>query len=86
MQRFLETARQAVRLFDVNLRVTFFDADNLRRGAELATAIKLNSDELPIVLNLLGLAADDERSPEGARRLLQTFAPRGLRSVVVTRG
>ena len=86
VQRFVETARQAVRLFDVNLRVTFFDADSLRCGAELATAIKLNADELPVVLNLLGLAADDGRSHDGARRLLQTFEPCGLRSVVVTHG
>ena len=86
VQRFVETARQAVRLFDVNLRVTFFDADSLRRGAELATAIKLNEDELPIVLNLLGLAADDEQSRDGANRLLQHFAASGLRSVVITRG
>lgn len=92
VQRFVETARQAIRLFDVNLRVTFFDADSLRRGAELASAIKLNADELPIVLRRLGLADDvtdpalrDEPSG-GARRLLQEFARTGLRYVVVTRG
>ena len=86
VQRFVETARQAVRLFDVNLRVTFYDADSLRRGAELATAIKLNADELPIVLKLLGLSADDEPSRDGTRRLLQHFAPSGLQSVVITHG
>lgn len=92
VQRFVETARQAIRLFDVNLRVTFFDANSLRRGAELATAIKLNADELPIVLRRLDLADDvtdsalrDEPSG-GARRLLQAFARTGLRYVVVTRG
>lgn len=88
VQYFVEAAKQAVRLFDVNLRVTFFDADSLRRGAELATAIKLNEDELPIVLRLLGLAdtsANAEHS-DGARRLLQAFAPFGLRHVVVTHG
>lgn len=86
VQRFVETARQAVRLFDVNLRVTFFDADSLRRGAELATAIKLNEDELPVVLKLLGLAADGESSCNGATRILQRFATSGLRSVVITHG
>ncbi len=92
VQRFVETASHAIRFFDVNLRVTFFDADSLRRGAELATAIKLNADELPIVLRLLGLADDatnsalrDELSG-GARRLLQAFERTGLRYVVVTRG
>lgn len=92
VQHFVETARLAIRLFDVNLRVTFFDADSLRRGAELATAIKLNADELPVVLRLLRLVDDvtdsalhDEPSG-GARRLLQVFAQTGLRYVVVTRG
>ncbi len=88
VQQFVEAAKQAVRLFDVNLRVTFFDADSLRRGAELATAIKLNEDELPIVLRLLNLAdtSANAESSEGARRLLQAFAPFGLRHVVVTHG
>ena len=86
VQRFVESARQAVRLFDVNLRVAFFDADSLRRGAELATAIKLNADELPIVRQLLGLAGDDEQPRDAARRLLQSFESTGLRSVVVTHG
>lgn len=92
VQRFVETARQAIRLFDVNLRVTFFDAESLRGSAELATAIKLNETELPVVLRLLGLAADPTTPKPGrqssgdARRLLQAFAQTGLRYVVVTRG
>ena len=92
VQRFVEAARQAIRLFDVNLRVNFFDADCLRRGIELATAVKLNAEELPIVLRLLGLAAEasDEtlraEPASGARRLVQAFAPSDLRCVVVTRG
>lgn len=92
IQRFVETARQAIRLFDVNLRVTFFDSLSLRRGAELATAIKLNENELPIVLRLLNLAGnltDSALSSEpsgGAHRLFNAFAGTGLRYVVVTRG
>jgi fructokinase len=84
VQAFVATATQAIRLFDVNLRVTFFDAECLRRGAELATAIKLNADELPRVLDLLRISAADER--DGPRRLLHEFASAGLQSVVVTRG
>lgn len=88
VQRFVEAAKRAVRLFDVNLRVTFFDADSLRRGAELATAIKLNESELPIVLRLLGLTETSAiaDSSDGARRLLQALAGTGLRHVVVTHG
>ena len=97
IQRFIGTARQAIRLFDVNLRVTFFDADSLRQGAELATAMTLNEDELPVVLRVLGLdeGFKDDRSTEsaadtthktGARRLLDAFGSLGLKTVVVTRG
>jgi len=86
VQCFLETARRAVRLFDVNLRVTFFDSECLRRGAELATAMKLNEDELPVVLKMLGLAMDDGQPRDGAKRLLNAFEPNGLRAVVVTHG
>ena len=93
VQRFVATAQQALRLFDVNLRVTYFDAESLRRGAELATAIKLNEDEMPVVLKLLGLSAEgfndsssDDAFAAGARRILNAFSASGLWTVVVTRG
>ena len=93
VQQFVATAQRALCLFDVNLRVTYFDAESLRRGAELATAIKLNEDELPVVLGLLGLAVDrfddsssDEVFVAGARRILNAFGASGLSTVVVTRG
>ncbi len=93
VQHFVGVARQAVRLFDVNLRVTFFDTESLRCGAELATAIKLNEDEMPVVLRVLGLDAGgsvtgsaDKFLADGARRLLDTFGSNGLATVVVTRG
>ncbi len=97
VQQFVCVARQAIRLFDVNLRVTFFDAETIRRGAELATAIKLNEDEIPVVLHMLGLDHDfnDDCSSEsaadtthktGASRLLDAFGSNGLKIVVVTRG
>lgn len=83
IQRFVESTKPAIRLFDVNLRVQFFDAETLQRGASLATAIKLNADELPIVLDRLGLSGD---ASDGGQRLLQAFASSGLRHVVLTRG
>ena len=97
LRQFIGTARQAIRLFDVNLRVTFFDADTLRRGAELATVIKLNEDEIPLVLRVLGLdhdfnddcssdSAADTTHKAGASRLLDAFGSNGLKTVVVTRG
>ncbi len=93
VQRFVETAKQAVRLFDVNLRVTYFDDESLRRGAELATVLKLNEDELPVVLKLLSLSDQhlagmpaDELVTAGANSLLNAFSASGLSVVVVTHG
>lgn len=83
IQRFVESAKPSIRLFDVNLRIQFFDAETLQRGAALATAIKLNADELPIVLDRLGMSGD---ASDGGQRLLQAFASSGLRYVVLTRG
>ncbi len=81
VRRFVETARQALRLFDVNLRVNFFDADSLRHGVAQATAVKLNDRELPIVLQHLGCPPG--RSVDW---LLSEFGATGLRYVVVTHG
>lgn len=78
IQRFLEAAHHAVRLFDVNLRQSFYDADVLRRSCELAHAIKLNSDELRVVAEQLSLG--DGNPVESLRRQFD------LRAVVLTHG
>lgn len=57
--RFLSAARRAVRLFDVNLRQDYFNRDVLIRSCELATAVKLNDEELPTVARLMNLRGDD---------------------------
>lgn len=87
--RFLDTARtggRAFRLFDVNLRSSggreFYDARILRRSCELATAIKLNRDELPVVLRLLGLAPE-AMEDAAAASLCKAFP---FEMVVLTRG
>lgn len=90
--QFVTSAMNAERLFDVNLRVNFFDAESLNRGARLATAIKLNEDELPIVLQLLGISdmAETGHNTNDATALiaqiLARFTSTGLRRVVLTRG
>jgi fructokinase len=80
--RFLEATRpDALRIFDVNLRHTFFDAEMLERSLKLATIVKLNQPELSIIARMLKLAADTEERM--ARRLLDLF---GLELVAITRG
>jgi fructokinase len=56
IRKFLQVAKGAIRLFDVNLRQDFYSGDVIRRSLELASAAKLNLDELPIVCRLLGFA------------------------------
>lgn len=78
IQRFLQEALHAVRLFDVNLRQSFYDADVLRRSCELAHAIKLNSEELHVVARQLSLPSD-----AAVDALRHQF---GLRAVILTHG
>jgi fructokinase len=80
--RFLEETRPgALRVFDVNLRHAFFNAEMLERSLKLATIVKLNQPELSILGAMLGLGADTEERV--AKRLLDLF---GLELVAITRG
>jgi fructokinase len=77
-----------VRVFDVNLRAPFYSGEVLQESLELATVIKLNDAEMPLVLGLLGLPAGEADDPAalrlGAERVLAEFPT--LRMVAVTRG
>lgn len=80
--RFLKRTRpQALRIFDVNLRHSFFTAGMLRDSLELATIVKLNSDELSTVAAMLGIAENTEESI--GKRLLALF---DARLIAITRG
>jgi fructokinase len=75
------TRSDAVRVFDVNLRQNFYSKDVIEESLGHATIVKLNHDELPVVMRLLGWEHHGER--ESAGRLL-SFA--GMKLVCVTRG
>jgi len=80
--RFLELTRpRALRVFDVNLRHSFFNAEMLERSLELATIVKLNQAELSALARMLGLQTKTE--VETARRLLDKF---NLELIAITRG
>jgi fructokinase len=84
LQRVLDVARQAIRLFDVNLRQHYFNADILTRNLELSTSIKLNEAELPIVCQTLGIGLGEGLSQEQmSAALLKRFK---LRHLILTRG
>jgi len=48
------TSAECVRIFDVNLRSPFYSASVLQSSIEKATILKLNENELPIVMQLVG--------------------------------
>ena len=63
IQRFLrQTQPGALRLFDVNLRHSFFTPDMLAASLELSSVVKLNSEELPRVAAMLELEVKSQKS------------------------
>jgi fructokinase len=71
---------ESLRIFDINLRQKFYDADIVAQSLELANVLKLNDQELPVVCDLLKLPAD----PKSAiAKLIDTF---DLRLLALTRG
>ena len=61
--KFLDEVRKdTARVFDVNLRQSFYSTEVLRESFSRATIVKLNQDEVPKVAALLGFAGDEPRS------------------------
>lgn len=82
LHRFLrETRPSALRIFDVNLRKHFHDREMIERSLELASAVKLNEDELPVVASLCGIRP--ARTPATLKALARQY---GLQLVALTCG
>jgi fructokinase len=81
-----ETPSRCVRVFDVNLRAPFYSSEVIEESLELATVVKMNDAEVPLVLDLLGLEAGlgVDALRRGAERLLAEFPTVNL--VAITRG
>jgi fructokinase len=71
------------RIFDVNLRAPFYSAEIVRDSLALASVMKMNDVEVPLVLELLGLPGA-ETLRKGAEQLLGQFPQLSL--VAITRG
>jgi len=86
------TPSACIRVFDVNLRAPFYSPEIIQESLELATVVKMNEDEAPVILDLLGLAAAEPAQAQrdasylrtAAGRLLQEFPSLSL--VAITRG
>jgi fructokinase len=92
-----QCSSKSVRVFDVNLRAPFYSGEVIQESLELATVMKMNDAEVPVVMGLLGLpggnAGRDELRADrdvegaerlGAERLLSEFPT--LEMVAITRG
>lgn len=84
IQQFVAATRpDCVRVFDVNLRNDFWSNETLAWGMKHATIVKLNEEELPVVLRACGIARQVDESA-GAMALLS--ANSHLELVCVTLG
>jgi fructokinase len=83
-----QTSDHCIRIFDVNLRAPFYSGEVLQESLELATVMKMNDAEAPLVMELMGLPAGAgsvrDQLRMGAERLLEEFP--SLKMVAVTRG
>ena len=83
-----QTSSRCIRIFDVNLRPPFYSSEVIQESLELATVVKMNDAEVPLVLGLLGLTAEEDATPGslrlGAERLLVEFPT--LQMAAITRG
>ena len=78
---FLEgTSGNALRIFDINLRQSFYSRDVIEESLQLANVLKLSDEELMVVRDLLSLCGD---APMILRELSRRY---NLRLIAVTRG
>ncbi len=61
----------SMRMFDVNLRQTFYDAEVIDASLRLANAVKLNETEMPVVSRMCGITGSDHRKM--LRKLLTRY-------------
>lgn len=82
IRKFLRaTSPGTLKVFDVNLRQSYYSQDVLAESMRLADIVKLNDEELPKIMSLAQLPHKDELS--SAKKLVETY---DLKVVCVTRG
>jgi fructokinase len=84
---FLKAARpSAIRVFDVNLRQSFFSADVVLDSAKRANIIKLNHEELPRVLDLLDAPGNIRQAANACEPADWLLRKSGADLICITRG
>jgi fructokinase len=74
-------SQDAVKVFDVNLRQSYYSAEIISESMSLADIVKVNDEELPKIMGLFNLPHKDELS--SSQRLAHDY---DLKLVCVTRG
>ena len=82
IRRFLKSVpkNNCLRVFDINLRQSFYSKDIVHESLEFADILKINDDELPVVSNLFNIKGNTTDIME---RLINEYS---LRLVALTRG
>jgi fructokinase len=62
-----ESSSACIRVFDVNLRAPYYSAEVLQESLGLATVVKMNELEAPLVLELVGMTAEDKPTGDAPR-------------------
>jgi fructokinase len=82
IRRFVRsTSPHALRVFDVNLRQSYYSQEVLSESMRLADVVKVNHDELPKIMSLSKIPHKDELL--SAKKLIDEY---DLKVVCVTRG
>jgi fructokinase len=74
------TPANALRVFDINLRQHYFTREILESSLSLATHLKLNDSELPVLAGMFGLQGSAEK------QIIQLAARFDLRLIAYTKG
>jgi fructokinase len=94
IQQFLQAASpRTLRVFDVNLRQTYYSEEVLAESMRLADIVKLNDEELPKIMSLGGFpnkspnnSADRSATSQELSSAQRLIAAYDLRLVCITRG
>jgi len=81
VRRFLKATKpDCLRIFDINIRQSYYNKDIVHAMLETSNVLKLNDDELPVVTELLDIKGAESEI------LAELVARYDLRLVVLTRG
>ena len=82
IRRFIEQCTGALKLFDVNLRQSYFDSETLLHGCQCANIVKMSASEVPIVMQQTQTPAGSD-SIKSCQALIDRFS---LDYVIYTAG